>query len=154
MLAEPKRLARQMRWSPKLSRPLPQWLQFDSGVELSGEAPEHLKVRCQWRPSMLSRPPHFFCGLYLNDLRVYAIDVQPDQRHKNPKLAGKPYSGRMIAGIHEHQWTELGDRYAEPIDDLKDHAAAWLLFCQRTGIQGAPFVDPDKGARSGQMSWL
>lgn len=152
VLAQPKHLSKRMRWTKKLSNHNPQWYQFDSAIETDGEALEAMKVRCQWRPAVDSKPENFVCGLYINDMRVYAVDVQPDKPHKNPVLAEHPYSGLIISGIHEHLWTAFRDRYAEPINNLVEHAAAWAYFCRRAGIADTPFVEPV--SQKGQMSLL
>lgn len=143
-----------MRWTPKIARHKPRWLQFESGVEIDWQAPESVKVRCQWRPAVMSAPSNFVCGLYLHDMRVFAVDLQPDKRHKNPAIEGLPYSGQRIIGVHRHIWTEFRDAYAEPIESLTQKVDAWGIFCEGAGILEAPFVDPDRGDGSGQISLL
>lgn len=82
-----------------------------------------------------------------NTARIYAIDVQPAGGHTNDKAGkGRPLYMKTIGGIHEHTWSDDGQRYgyAEPIEVPLDRPEIiWKIFLKRAGIDPAEFFHPD-----------
>ena len=114
-------------------------------------------MRCLWRPRIRDRPGVFACGLFAEVAsRIYAIDVGPLDDHTNNKAGrGRPFWGKHVGGIHEHTWSDDGERYgyAEPINGLSadDPEGTWREFCNRAHLRCAHlFVHPDSAVNAGQ----
>lgn len=154
----PKKLVSPMRWRPKLSNHEPQWLEFRSAVESNYEVLEGVKVLFQWRPSVGVQSEKFNVGLFTEGHRVYAIDIDPDGKHRNkPGYAlGRTYENQQISGIHEHLWTVDGYGYAEPLTEQTGWTPEqlWFYFCERIALIPGLFVAPDARGKIGQRSLL
>lgn len=153
IVRQPKRLIRDMAWSRKLTRSNPQWMLYQTPIEVDGRVPEGWYVIAQWRPAAGIAPEKYSFILLIEGARLYAIDVDPLGEHQNKIGRGRPYFGRIIEGPHEHLWCDEGEGYVEPFDlSGASMDAIWELFCRRANLSPAgPFKDPDSKRGRGQM---
>jgi hypothetical protein len=154
-IANKKKLVRAMSWAMKPNRKDGGWYEFKSAVAdaKTGVIFENVYVSAQWRPALGHRPAVFNLNLLLDTERVYAIDIQPLDMHKNNVGVGRPYYKKHISGIHEHTWSNDGYGYAEPISsiDTNNQRGFWELFLNKANIEpNGNFVHPDSAIDAGQ----
>lgn len=151
-----KALVREMEWVPSPSKKSAGWAKFESRCYLGTEVSEEVDFRAQFRRRSIQRrgqaeieiPEAFYISIWVRNHRVYGIDTNPDQAHRNAIVSGLPFSGVVItAHTHEHIWTVAADDYVEPIEppivELEDAIAK---FCGRVNLYlNGPFLHPLKG---------
>lgn len=145
VLAKPKRLVREMRWSAKPGRNDTGWYLYESALEeVQVGTTVNAFVRCQWRLGSAPFPDKYNLAIIMGEDRVYAWDIDRTEMHRNPS-GSRPYSGRTIEGSQEHTWTEVGYGYTEPLKlEKEDIGDAWPLFCKKVNIvQNNGYTDPD-----------
>lgn len=139
-----KSLVRVMEWNDRPSLKTPRWKAFESRCFLGSSVSDEAIFRAHYRPqgfkvkgdSTIVLPETFYVGIYIREHRVFAIDTQRGQEHKNRVVAGMPYSGMTISSTtHAHIWTVVGDDYAEPIEPpLLQLEEIIPAFCQRVNL--------------------
>ncbi len=111
-------------------------------------------VVCQWKRKDGVKPETWNFGLFYGGGRIYAIDSNALQRHKNIVGLGRPYFRKVVHGIHEHRWSEDGQGYAEPFTlESINGPAIWKAFVARASISDPGFVHPDKAINDGQQEF-
>ena len=156
LLRDDKTVISRMSWAKKLFSSDPGWYQYTSAVRLGDEIPEGFKIICQWRPAVGAKPQVINLGLYLSGQRIYAIDVQPADKHKNNGAGrGRPYYKQLISGIHEHLWSDDPpyQGYAEPLQEknIEQIETAWQIFLLRANLNYPfEFIHPDRAINQGQ----
>jgi hypothetical protein len=146
VLAREKALHADMHWSTAKGRMKFQWYQSRIILLYSDDVaiPEGLYVQCQWYRRMKSIPERWNFSLFFDDERIYGIDVQPSSPHRNNVGKGRPLYKQMIAGTHEHMWSQEGYGYAEPLNVPTDQPEIiWKMFLKRANIAPGEFFHPD-----------
>lgn len=156
MLQLKKQLIRVMEWTDRSSVKNPQWKQFESKCYAGSSESDELIFRAHYRPAgnivrqraIIPIPEACHISLFIGEHRVYGIDSQLGQAHRNKKGKGLKFHGKLITShTHIHMWTNEGEGYVEPIEppivELEDVIAE---FCKRAilYLNGA-FLHPQQG---------
>lgn len=151
-----KAMVREMEWVDSPSKKSAGWAKFESKCYVGSDIPEEVDFRAQYRRRSIQQrgeaeieiPEAFYVSVFIRNHRVYGIDTNPGQVHTNPVVAGRRFSGAIVAThTHEHLWTMAAAGYVEPVEppilDLKDAIAK---FCERVNLYlNGEFLHPMKG---------
>lgn len=137
-LQTPKQSVSGVTWREGMLKDTAQWWKWDCAIELDGFVPEGARVILQWRPETGAAYEKFSCGLLFQNLRVYAIDFDPDTKHTNKVGFERPhYQKQFGPGTHVHTWSTEGYGYAEPMDDFNSFASLFAFFCEKANLSVA-----------------
>lgn len=155
-MALKKAIVRQMEWVDSPSKKATGWSKFESKCFVGFEISEEIDFRASYRRRAIDRrggseieiPEAFYVSIWIRNHRIRGFDTNPDQKHTNAVVAGRPYSGVTVTShTHEHIWTVAADDYVEPVEppilELED-AIAKFCDCVNLFLNG-PFKHPLKG---------
>lgn len=145
LLAMPGKLVvRPFIWAIEASGHVPKTSIFESGVQAGKEVLEGVVVRARFRgPKLIEKghasftiPESFTCALFVENDRVAALDMNPQQKHSNRVGAGRAFYGKtLLTPTHRHIWVgEYG--YAEPVEppltDVVELVKKFAVECNLT----------------------
>lgn len=144
-LAAEKRAQRRLEWQTRPSKPVGQWYEAVSPIEVGGVVPQQTRLILSWRAPAGARLEKLgFVILFMAE-RVYGVDFDPDGQHTNKIGVERPYFRKRIGpGTHVHTPSRDGlSGYAEPIADFPSFQALFefgAMAC-RLEVPGG-FVSP------------
>jgi hypothetical protein len=161
LIATPKMVLRPMSWAKELSARDPAYWQYESPVSVVATdmaTLEDVRLVMRWRPSIGEKPAVTNFSLLVGGARAYGVDYGPWYKHTNNKAGrGRPLWNQTFRGSHEHLWSDDGEGYAEPLNEVEpiDLEAAWLAFLRRANFScDFHFVHPLSGPDKTQGTML
>ncbi len=128
----------EMAWIDNVYKP--RGFKFRERLALpDGSQPATLFVECYFKPSSIQgNPDKLSLGLFVQNQRALAIDINGPSRHVNSVGVGRPFYGQRVG--HPQIHTVSDDAlygYAEPIESMSNEGY-WEYFVTQAGITGAP----------------
>ena len=124
-----KQVIRELEWSNRLNHKAPRWLEFESRCFMGSTERDEIIFRAQYRPltnlvkgaSISIIPETLYLSIFFGTHRIFGMDMQKGQLHKNKIGKGLPFYKQVITNsIHVHKWTVHGCGYVEPLELEKE----------------------------------
>jgi hypothetical protein len=99
-------------------------MEFESHCHIGSVERNEIIFRAHYRPlanlvkgiSIITLPETLYLSIFFGTHRIFGIDMQEGQRHKNKTGIGMPfYEQDITSTIHMHKWTDKGCGYVEPL---------------------------------------